>query len=178
MHACQECLRPSTTCRKTSRFSNAQRIPRRRHCPENSLSSTWTGLSRHFQPSEPNPASIPRRSWKNNDVIEMLSGLMLLRGTPEYLRSDNGREFTATKIREWLRNAGVITAYIEPGSPWENGYIESFNSRMRDEFLNGNCSETCMKFRCWRSDGFIITTRCALIRVSLAGRLRRKRSYR
>jgi transposase InsO family protein len=62
---------------------------------------------------------------------------MLLRGTPEYLRSDNGSEFTATKIREWLRNAGVITAYIEPGSPWENGYIESFNSRMRNEFLNG-----------------------------------------
>jgi putative transposase len=82
-------------------------------------------------------ASIPRRSWRNNDVIEVLSGLMLLRGTPEYLRSDNGSEFTAKKIRKWLKNAGVITAYIEPGSPWENGYIESFNARMRDEFLNG-----------------------------------------
>jgi len=82
-------------------------------------------------------ASIPRRSWRNNDIIEVLSGLMLLKGTPEYLRSDNGSEFTAKKIRKWLQNAGVITAYIEPGSPWENGYIESFNARMRDEFLNG-----------------------------------------
>ena len=62
---------------------------------------------------------------------------MLLKGTPEYLRSDNGSEFTAKKIRKWLKNVEVITAYIEPGSPWENGYIESFNARMRDEFLNG-----------------------------------------
>jgi transposase InsO family protein len=82
-------------------------------------------------------ASIPRRSWRNNDVIEVLAGLMLIKGTPEYLRSDNGSEFTAKRIREWLSGAGVITAYIEPGSPWENGYIESFNARMRDEFLNG-----------------------------------------
>jgi len=82
-------------------------------------------------------ASIPRRSWKNNDVIEALTGLMLLHGTPEYLRSDNGSEFTAKKIRTWLSNIGVTTAYIEPGSPWENGYCESFNARMRDEFLNG-----------------------------------------
>jgi len=82
-------------------------------------------------------ASIPRRSWRNNDIIEVLSGIMLIRGTPEYLRSDNGSEFTAKKIRQWLQNVGVITTYIEPGSPWENGYIESFNGRMRDEFLNG-----------------------------------------
>lgn len=82
-------------------------------------------------------ASIPKRSWKNNDVTEALCSLMLLRGTPEYLRSDNGSEFTSRHIRDWLKGAGVITAYIEPGSPWENGYIESFNSRMRDEFLNG-----------------------------------------
>jgi len=82
-------------------------------------------------------ASVTRRSWRNNDVIELLAGLMLLSGTPEYLRSDNGSEFTAKKIREWLAHVGVITAYIEPGSPWENGYCESFNARMRDEFLNG-----------------------------------------
>ena len=81
--------------------------------------------------------SVPRRSWRNNDVIEVLSGLMVTRGCPEYLRSDNGAEFTATKLREWLESVGVITAYIEPGSPWENGYCESFNARMRDEFLNG-----------------------------------------
>lgn len=82
-------------------------------------------------------ASIPRRSWRNNDIIEVLSGLMVIRGCPEYLRSDNGSEFTANKLRKWLSNVGVITAYIEPGSPWENGYCESFNARMRDEFLNG-----------------------------------------
>lgn len=82
-------------------------------------------------------ASVPRRSWRNNDVIEALSALMLLHGTPEYLRSDNGPEFVAKRLRQWLQNAGVITTYIEPGSPWENGFCESFNSRMRDEFLNG-----------------------------------------
>ena len=82
-------------------------------------------------------ASIPRRSWRNNDVIEALADLMIMHGTPEYLRSDNGTEFTAKKIRGWLKAAGVTTAYIEPGSPWENGYCESFNARMRDEFLNG-----------------------------------------
>lgn len=82
-------------------------------------------------------ASIPKRSWRNNDVVEVLANLMMIHGTPEYIRSDNGSEFIAKKLRKWLQEAGVITAYIEPGSPWENGYIESFNARMRDEFLNG-----------------------------------------
>lgn len=81
--------------------------------------------------------TIPRRSWRNVDIIETLSGLMVTRGCPVYLRSDNGSEFTAKKLRQWLSEIGVITAYIEPGSPWENGYCESFNARMRDEFLNG-----------------------------------------
>jgi transposase InsO family protein len=81
--------------------------------------------------------SVPRRSWRSNDVIEALADVMITHGTPEYIRSDNGSEFIAQKLREWLRDVGVITAYIEPGSPWENGYCESFNSRMRDEFLNG-----------------------------------------
>lgn len=87
-------------------------------------------------------ASVPRRSWNSGQVIELLADLMLVRGTPEYLRSDNGSEFTAQKIREWLQRAGVTTAYIEPGSPWGNGYCESFNSRMRDEFLNGESFDT------------------------------------
>jgi transposase InsO family protein len=82
-------------------------------------------------------ASIPRRSWRNNDIIEALSNLMITRGCPEYLRSDNGSEFTAKRVQKWLMEVGVITAYIEPGSPWENGYCESFNARMRSEFLNG-----------------------------------------
>lgn len=81
--------------------------------------------------------SLPKRSWRDNDVIEALSKVMIMYGTPEYLRSDNGSEFIAKKLRMWLQSLGVITAYIEPGSPWENGYCESFNSRMRDEFLNG-----------------------------------------
>ena len=82
-------------------------------------------------------ASVPRRSWKDNDVIELLAKLMITHGVPEYLRSDNSSEFTARAIRQWLQDVGTITAYIVPGSPWENGFIESFNSRMRDEFLNG-----------------------------------------
>ena len=87
-------------------------------------------------------ASVPRRSWRNNDVIELLSDLMLTHGVPEYMRSDNGSEFTAKQIRRWLSDAGSITAYIEPGSPWENGYVESFNARMRAEFLNGELFDT------------------------------------
>ena len=82
-------------------------------------------------------ASIPRRSWRGTDVMEALADIMMQRGCPEYIRSDNGPEFIAKKLREWLSSLGVITTYIEPGSPWENGYCESFNSRMRDEFLNG-----------------------------------------
>lgn len=81
--------------------------------------------------------SIPRRNWRHSDIIEVMSGLIISRGCPEYLRSDNGSEFTAKKLRKWLANVGVITAYIEPGSPWENGYCESFNARMRNEFLSG-----------------------------------------
>lgn len=87
-------------------------------------------------------ASIPRRNWRHPDVIETLSGLFVQRGCPMYLRSDNGSEFTAAAIRDWLHDLGITTAYIEPGSPWENGFCESFNSRMRDEFLNGELFDT------------------------------------
>jgi transposase InsO family protein len=82
-------------------------------------------------------ASIPRRSWRHQYIIEVLSGLFITKGCPAYIRSDNGSEFTATKLMEWLQNLNISTAYIEPGSPWENGYCESFNSKMRDELLNG-----------------------------------------
>ena len=81
-------------------------------------------------------ASLPRRSWKHQNIIEVLSGLFLTKGCPAYIRSDNGSEFTANILKKWLSNLGILTAYIEPGSPWENGYCESFNSKMRDEFLN------------------------------------------
>jgi len=77
------------------------------------------------------------RRIRSQDVIDQLYYLFLLRGIPEHIRSDNGPEFTAKAIRSWLNKVGVKTLFIEPGSPWENGYIESFNSRLRDELLNG-----------------------------------------
>ena len=70
-------------------------------------------------------------------VIEALSDVMLLRGVPKYLRSDNGAEMTAKLVRKWLSSVGAQTLYIEPGSPWKNGYCESFNGKLRDEPLNG-----------------------------------------
>jgi transposase InsO family protein len=68
-------------------------------------------------------------------VIDTLAELFAMRGVPQHIRSDNGAEFVATNVRRWLDQVGVGTLYIEPGSPWENGYAESFHSRLRDEFL-------------------------------------------
>lgn len=90
-------------------------------------------------------ASIPRHSWRHTDIIELLSGLFVQRGCPCHIRSDNGSEFTAEAIRGWLARLEIMTAYIEPGSPWENGYCESFNSRMRDEFLNTERFDTLIE---------------------------------
>jgi transposase InsO family protein len=70
-------------------------------------------------------------------VIEALADVMLFRGVPENVRSDNGPEFVAKEVRQWLAKLGTGTLYIEPGSPWENGYCESFNGKLRDECLNG-----------------------------------------
>ena len=75
------------------------------------------------------------RCLKSEDVLERLSDLFVRRGVPSYIRSDNGSEFTATKVRQWLERVGVKTLFIEPGSPWENGYVESFNGKLRDELL-------------------------------------------
>ena len=75
------------------------------------------------------------RRLRSEDVLERLSDLFVRRGVPKYIRSDNGPEFTAKKVREWLARIGVKTLFIEPGSPWENGYVESFNGRLRDELL-------------------------------------------
>ena len=77
------------------------------------------------------------RRLKSVDVIELLSELFMLRGVPGYIRSDNGPEFIAQAVQEWIAALGARTAYIAPGSPWENGYVESFNARLRDELLNG-----------------------------------------
>jgi putative transposase len=78
-----------------------------------------------------------RRKMTSLDVIDELSDLFILRGVPTYIRSDNGPEFVAQAVRDWIAAVGARTAFIEPGSPWENGYCESFNARFRDELLNG-----------------------------------------
>ena len=77
------------------------------------------------------------RKLNSVDVIDALSDLFILRGIPGHIRSDNGPEFIAHAVRDWIAAVGAKTAYIEPGSPWENGYCESFNSKLRDELLNG-----------------------------------------
>lgn len=77
------------------------------------------------------------RKINSTDVIDALSDLFILRGVPSHVRSDNGPEFVAKAVREWIVAFGAKTAFIEPGSPRENGYCESFNSKLRDELLNG-----------------------------------------
>jgi len=80
-------------------------------------------------------AAVPRRKWTAKEVVEVLSILMFKYGVPKHLRSDNGPEFISKAVRKWLKGIGVEIVYITPGSPWENGYCESFNARMRDEHL-------------------------------------------
>ena len=77
------------------------------------------------------------RRLTSHDVVEVLTDLFIERGVPVHIRSDNGSEFIAKRVRNWLERLQVRPLYIEPGSPWENGYIESFNGKMRDELLNG-----------------------------------------
>ena len=77
------------------------------------------------------------RKLRATDVIDVLSDLFILRGVPGHIRSDNGPEFVAKAVQEWITAVGAKTAYIAPGSPWENGFIESFNARLRDELLDG-----------------------------------------
>ncbi len=90
------------------------------------------------------------------DVIDQLFNLFILRGIPEHIRSDNGPEFTAKAIRSWLAKLNVKTLFIEPGSPWENGYIESFNGKLRDELLNREIFTTLTEARVfieeWRKE--------------------------
>ena len=76
------------------------------------------------------------RSIRSDDLLDILRDLFFERGIPGHIRSDNGPEFIAQAVRDWLNAAEVGTLYVEPGSPWENGYNESFNSKLRDEFLN------------------------------------------
>ena len=85
------------------------------------------------------------RKLTSEDVLERLSDLFVRKGVPDNIRSDNGSEFTATRVRDWLGRVGVKTLYIEPGSPWENGYIESFNGKLRDELLARELFDTLLE---------------------------------
>jgi putative transposase len=82
---------------------------------------------------------------KAEQVLEVLAELFISHGVPDYIRSDNGSEFTATDVRQWLAQVGVKTAYITPGSPWENGFNERFNGSLRGELLNGEIFYTLME---------------------------------
>ena len=94
------------------------------------------------------------RRLRSADVIDVLSDLFILRGVPSFIRSDNGPEFVAKAVREWIAAVGAETAYIEPGSPWENGYCESFNGKLRDELLDGevfySLAEAKVIIEAWR----------------------------
>jgi transposase InsO family protein len=88
-----------------------------------------------------------RRSFKATDVQEELTKLMIEHGVPRFIRSDNGPEFIEESLREWLGKLGVGPLFIQPGSPWENGYIESFNGKLRFELLNGEIFDTVVEAR-------------------------------
>ena len=96
------------------------------------------------------------RSIDAEDVLDELSNLFITRAIPEHIRSDNGSEFTAKVVRSWLNDLGVKTLFIEPGSPWENGYIESFNGKLRDELLNREIFTTLLEAKVlienWRKE--------------------------
>ena len=100
--------------------------------------------------------TLSERRITSQDVIEQLFCLFIFRGTPEYIRSDNGPEFTAKPVRKWLKDLEVTTLFIEPGSPWENGYIESFNGKLRDELLNQEIFTTLIEAKIlieqWRKE--------------------------
>ena len=101
-------------------------------------------------------AILVERRISSQDVIDQLFNLFIFRGIPEHIRSDNGPEFTAKVVRSWLNRLGVKTLFIEPGSPWENGYIESFNGKLRDELLSREVFTTLLEARIliedWRKE--------------------------
>ena len=96
------------------------------------------------------------RKITSHQVIERLADLFIAKGIPGHIRSDNGPEFTAKAVRKWLGRLGVTTLFIEPGSPWENGYIESFNGKLRDGLLNGEIFTTLLEAKVlienWRKE--------------------------
>ena len=101
-------------------------------------------------------AIVVARKIRSHDVLEVLADLFVRHGPPEYLRSDNGPEFSAKLVRRWLGRVGVEMLFIEPGSPWENGYNKSFNGKLRDELLNGeifySLAEAAVLVEQWRRE--------------------------
>ena len=90
-------------------------------------------------------ASGSAASWGHLTCIDVLADLFIARGRPGFIRSDNGPEFVALAVKGWITGVGAKTAYIEPGSPWENGYVESFNGKLRDELLNMEVFNTLLE---------------------------------
>ena len=110
---------------------------------------------------------LTQRRITSKEVLDQLFYLFIFRGTREYIRSDNGPEFTAKAVRNWLKNFEVTTLFIEPGSPWENGYAESFNGKLRDELLNREIFATLTEAKFlieeWRKEYNQVRPRSALI---------------
>jgi len=92
------------------------------------------------------------RKLTHHDVLDVLTKLSILRGVAVHMRSDNGSEFTAKRVRSWLSNPHIKHSSFEPGSPWENGFIDSFNGKMRDELLNGDIFYTLILIKMWRKE--------------------------
>jgi len=107
-----------------------------------------------------------KRKLNSTDVVDALTDLFILRGPHKFIRSDYGAEFVAEKVRAWIAAVGAKTAFIEPGSPWENGYCESFNARFHDELLNGevfySLREAQILIEKWRRDYNTIRPHSAL----------------
>ena len=106
------------------------------------------------------------RRFNSHDVVEVLTDLFIQRGVPVHIRSDNGPEFIAKRVRDRLERLQVRLLYIEPGSPWENGYVESFNGKMRDELLNGeifySLKEAQVLIEMWRRHYNTVRPHCSL----------------
>ena len=119
------------------------------------------------------------RRLTSDDVLERLSDLFVRRGVPGHIRSDNGPEFTAKAVRDWLGRVGVRTLYIEPGRPWENGYIESFNGKLSDELLDGEIFDTLLEAKVLIERYRVPVQHRAAAQLARAiGRRRRRRSCR
>ena len=112
------------------------------------------------------------RHIRSSDVVETLAELMVSREVPDHIRSDNGPEFAARAVREWLGRVGAKTLYIEPGSPWQNGYIESFNGKLRDELLDRELFYTLQEVQVLTAQ-YRLTTASGPIARWATGRLHR-----